>query len=174
MIVLETERLILRRWREADRAPFARMNADPRVMEHFPAPLSTEESDGLVKHIEEQFQRHGFAPCAAELRDGGRFIGFIGLSVPSFDAHFTPCVEIGWRLAADCWGRGLATEGARAVVRYAFDSLGLRDLVSFTVPANVRSRRVMEKLAMARDPAEDFEHPRTGSRHVLYRLSNGL
>jgi len=172
MIVLETERLILRRWRESDRAPFARINADDRVMEHFPAPLSTEESDRMIERMEQNFERHGFSFCAAELRDDGRFIGFIGVSVPSFDAHFTPCVEIGWRLAADCWGRGLATEGAQAMVRYAFESLTLRELVSFTVPGNVRSRRVMEKLGMSHDPEDDFDHPRTLGRHVLYRLSN--
>jgi len=171
MIVIETERLILRRWQEADRAPFARINADDRVMEHFPAPLSSDESDQMMERMEQHFERHGFGLCAAELRDDGRFIGFIGLSVPSFEAHFTPCVEIGWRLAADSWGRGLATEGAQAVVRYAFETLRLRELVSFTVPANVRSRRVMEKLGMTHDPAEDFDHPRTLGRHALYRLS---
>jgi RimJ/RimL family protein N-acetyltransferase len=114
--------------------------------------------------------------CAVELRRGVSFIGFIGLNVPSFDAAFTPCAEVGWRLATHCWGQGLATEGARKIVRYGFDILGLEDLVSFTVPANARSRRVMEKLGMTHDSADDFDHPRLPAghalrHHVLYRLS---
>lgn len=176
MTVIETDRLILRRWRESDREPFARMNADPRVMEHFPALLSADESRRMIERAEEHFLRHGFGWCAAELREERAFIGFIGLFVPAFETHFTPCVEIGWRLAADYWGRGLATEGARATVDYAFHTLGLPGIVSFTVPANLRSRRVMEKLGMTRDPADDFDHPRIPEghplrRHVLYRLA---
>ena len=132
---LETARLILRGWREADREPFARMNADPRVMRHFPAVLSREESDGAIEWIEGQFAAHGFGLFAAELRDSGEFVGFIGLSVPSFEAHFTPCVEIGWRIAAQYWNSGLATEGAAAALRFGFETIGLREIVSFTVPA---------------------------------------
>jgi RimJ/RimL family protein N-acetyltransferase len=144
-------------------------------MEFFPALLSREESDRLADRIEDHFRNHGFGLCAAELRQDHSFIGFIGLAVPSFQAAFTPCVEIGWRLSADHWGHGLATEGARAFVRYAFETIGLDSLVSFTVPANVGSRRVMEKLGMARDPADDFDHPNLPEghplrRHVLYRL----
>src|SRR5215467_11972526 len=146
MTILETERLILRNWRVADRQPFAQMNADPRVMEFMPATLSTSESDVLVDKIEKHIQTHGFGPFAAELRECPSFIGFIGLSIPSFQARFTPCVEVGWRLSAIHWGKGLATEGAREVIRYAFGVLRLDDVVSFTVPTNVRSRRVMEKL----------------------------
>ena len=176
MIVAQTERLILRRWLASDREPFARMNADPRVMEFFPNVLSREESDALVtERIEPHFEQYGFGLYAAELRESRAFIGFVGLAVPSFEAHFTPCVEIGWRLAAEYWGRGLATEGAREIVRYAFDTLELDAIVSMTVPANVRSRRVMEKLGMTHDPADDFDHPRLPEahplgRHVLYRL----
>ena len=175
MIVAETGRLILRRWRPSDREPFARMNADPRVMEHFPAPLSRAESDQLVNRIESHFAARRFGLCAAELRDKRTFIGYIGLAVPSFEARFTPCVEIGWRLDVAHWGRGLATEGAREMVRYAFEELGLDQLVSMTVPANIRSRRVMEKLGMTRDPRDDFDHPNLPPghplrRHVLYRL----
>jgi RimJ/RimL family protein N-acetyltransferase len=171
-----TERLILRPWRDADREPFSRLNADPRVMEFMPHVLSKEESNALADQIESDFREHGFGVWAVELRRDGRFIGFNGLNVPSFEAHFTPCVEIGWRLAADCWGQGLATEGAKAAVSQAFETLGLAELVSFTVPANVRSQRVMEKLGMAHDPADDFDHPRLPAghplrRHVLYRLS---
>ena len=172
---LRTERLILRNWREGDREPFARMNADAAVMEFFPAPLSRSESDALVDRAIAHFVEHGFGPWAVELRESGAFIGFIGLSAPRFEAAFTPCVEIGWRLEAEHWGKGLATEGARAVVQRAFDGLGLGEIVSFTTEANQRSRRVMEKLGMSRDPKEDFDHPSIAEghplrRHVLYRL----
>jgi RimJ/RimL family protein N-acetyltransferase len=160
--MIETPRLILRSWRDSDRDPFARMNADPRVMEFFPACLSREESDAL-------FDRARLSVRAAELRETGDFIGFIGLSVPTFEAHFTPCVEIGWRLAAEHWGRGLATEGAQAVLATA-----VGPIVSFTSVQNVRSRRVMEKIGLTHDPADDFDHPRLPAghplrRHVLYR-----
>jgi len=170
-----TDRLLLRRWRESDREPFARMNADPRVMEHFVAPLTRAESDVMIDRIEARFVDRGYSLWAAELRASGEFIGFVGLSVPGFQAHFTPCLEIGWRLTAEHWGKGLATEGAQAVVRHAFEVLSLDELVSFTVPANVRSRHVMEKLGMTRNPAEDFDHPNIPAghrmrRHVLYRL----
>ena len=178
MAIVTTERLILRRWKESDRAPFARMNADARVMEFMPATLSGEESDRWVDEIENRFERHGFGLCAAELRENGEFIGFVGLLVPSFEAAFTPCVEIGWRLAAEYWGQGLATEGARAMVRHAFENLGIEELVSFTATGNARSRRVMEKIGMSHNSEEDFEHPRLADghvlrRHVLYRLRRG-
>jgi RimJ/RimL family protein N-acetyltransferase len=173
--ILMTNRLVLRRWRDSDREPFARMNADPRVMEFFASQLSREESDALVDRIEAHFERHGFEPFAAELRGDGSFIGFIGLHIPSFEAHFTPCVEIGWRMAAEYWGQGLATEGGRAVVQYGFQSLSLNEIVAFTVPENTRSLRVMEKLSMTHNPADDFDHPLLPQghplqRHVLYRL----
>ncbi len=174
--MIETARLILRTWNETDREPFARMNSDPRVMEFMPRCLNAAESSSWVDWIKDHFARHGFGLYAVELKSDGRFIGFIGVQVPSFEAHFTPCVEIGWRLAADCWGKGLATEGASAVVRHTFDVLGLASLVSFTVPANIRSRRVMEKIGMSRSPADDFDHPKLPEghplrRHVLYRLA---
>ncbi len=148
-------------------------------MEFMPGVLSPEQSDALADGIEAHFRRHGFGLCAAELRVDHSFIGFIGLSVPSFQAHFTPCVEIGWRLSADYWGQGLATEGAQEIVRYAFEQIGLNALVSFTVPANVRSRRVMERLGMIRNPADDFDHPALAEghplrQHVLYRLPNAM
>jgi RimJ/RimL family protein N-acetyltransferase len=173
---LTTERLMLRHWRESDRAPFARLNADPRVMEFMPCTLSAAESDALAERIEMNFRQHGFGLFAVELCQSGEFIGFIGLNIPSFQAPFTPCVEIGWRLAAEHWGRGLATEGARAVLRYGFEGLRLKQIVSFTVPANTKSRRVMEKLGMRHDPKDDFDHPRLPEnhplrRHVLYVLS---
>ena len=175
LVELRTERLLLRRWRAADREPFAALNADPRVMEHFPALLSREQSDERVERIEAHFQQHGYCQWAVEIPGVTPFAGFIGLSVPQFEAHFTPCVEIGWRLAANCWGRGYATEGARAALLFGFEELALAEIVSFTVPANVRSRRVMEKLGMTHDPADDFDHPLLPAghplrRHVLYRL----
>lgn len=174
---LRTERLILRRWRKADREHFARMNQDPAVMEFFPATLSREESDAMVDRIEMRFVDRGFSLFAAELYRSGEFIGYVGLSVPAFQAAFTPCVEIGWRLTAQYWGKGLATEGARAVADYAFGKLRLSELVSFTTAGNVRSRRVMEKIGMTRDPDEDFDHPSLPAghplgRHVLYRLKS--
>ena len=177
MIVAATERLILRRWRASDREPFAQLNADPRVMEFMPSVLTREESDALIDRIEADFDLHGFGVCAVELREEASFLGFVGLNVPRFKAAFTPCVEIAWRLAADCWGHGFATEGARAMVRYAFETLKLEARVSFTVPANLRSRRVMEKIGMTHDPAEDFDHPNVVPghplrRHVLYRLTH--
>jgi len=175
---IETDRLFLRRWRDPDREPFARLNRDRRVMEFFPGPLSAEQSDALVDRIEAHFDQHGFGLWAAESRAAGDFIGFIGLAIPRFEAAFTPCVEIGWRLDPAHWGKGLATEGAQAVVRHAFDVVGLDEIVSLTVPGNVRSRRVMEKLGMTHDPKEDFDHPilppgHPLRRHVLYRLKRG-
>jgi RimJ/RimL family protein N-acetyltransferase len=176
MATIETERLLLRQWHAGDRKPFALINQDPEVMEYFPVLLSRAESDELVDRIEAHFRRHGFGLWAAELRESEEFIGFIGLAAPRFEAAFTPCVEIGWRLAHRQWGKGLATEGARAAMRHGFEHIGLPSLVSFTVPANVRSRRVMEKLRMTHNPADDFDHPLLHAghglrRHVLYRLS---
>ncbi|HKR85200.1 MAG TPA: GNAT family N-acetyltransferase, partial [Terriglobales bacterium] len=172
---IETQRLVLRCWRSSDLEPFAKINADPNVMEFFPAPLTSPQSDALVAKIERHFRRHGFGLYAVDLKDPGGFVGFIGLSVPAFHAHFTPCVEIGWRLSSDTWGKGLATEGAEAVLKYSREVLRLKDVVSFTVPVNVRSRRVMEKIGMTRDPADDFDHPQLPPghplrRHVLYRM----
>jgi len=173
---LITERLLLRHWRDSDRLHFQRMNADPRVMEFFPEPLTAEASDALFARAREHCNLHGFGPFAVELLDTGTFIGFIGLSVPAFDAHFMPAVEIGWRLGFEYWGRGLASEGARAALEFAFNDVGLEQVVSFTVPANLRSRRVMERLGMTHDPADDFEHPRLSEghplrHHVLYRAA---
>jgi RimJ/RimL family protein N-acetyltransferase len=165
----------LRRWRESDRAPFARMNADARVTEFLGGPLSASGSNLLADRIERHFEERGFGLYAAELLEHGSFIGYIGLASPKFSAHFTPCVEIGWRLDLPYWGRGFATEGAREVARHAFEDLDLTEIVSFTVPANLRSRRVMEKLGMTHDAADDFDHPNFAAgdplrRHVLYRL----
>jgi ribosomal-protein-alanine N-acetyltransferase len=169
---ISTERLRLRRWIQSDRLPFAEMSADPRVMEHFPSVLSRAESDAMVDRIEVHFEHNGFGLWAVEVREHSPFIGFVGLSVPSFEAHFTPCVEVGWRLASQFWGRGYATEAARAAVQFGFGPLALREIVSFTVPENERSRLVMDRLGMTHDLADDFDHPAQPDRrrHVLYRL----
>jgi RimJ/RimL family protein N-acetyltransferase len=172
---LRTARLLLRPWRDEDRAPFASLNADPLVMRHFPAPLSRPESDALAERLARQLDGRGFGLWAVEIPGLAPFAGYVGLAVPAFEAPFTPCVELGWRLARAWWNRGYATEGARAASAYAFETLRLPELVSFTVPDNVPSRRVMEKLGMTRDPAEDFDHPGLPPghplrRHVLYRL----
>ena len=145
-------------------------------MEHFAAALSREESDLLASRIEAHFEQRGFGLWAVEIPNVTTFAGFIGLSVPSVEAPFTPCVEIGWRLASEYWGLGYATEGARAVLDFAFTELGLDEVVSFTVPGNLRSRRVMETIGMAHNPADDFDYPvRSGGqpprRHVLYRIA---
>ena len=172
---LRTDRLLLRRWLPEDRTPFARLNADARVVEFLPGPLSREESDAWADRIEAHFQEHGFGLWAVEIPGVTPFAGFIGLSIPRFEAHFMPCVEIGWRLDADHWNRGYATEGARAALGFGFETLQLEEIVSFTVPANVRSRRVMEKISMRHSASDDFDHPLLPDghplrRHVLYRL----
>jgi RimJ/RimL family protein N-acetyltransferase len=177
-VAFETARLRLREWRETDRAPFAEMNADPEVMRYFPSTLTVEQTDALLGWIRVHFERHGFGLWAAELKETNEFAGYIGLAVPSFEAHFTPCVEIGWRLAARFWNRGLATEGAAAALAFAHRGLGLEEVVSFTVPENIASRRVMEKIGMIRDLEGDFDSPRIPkghplSRHVLYRSRRG-
>jgi RimJ/RimL family protein N-acetyltransferase len=177
--MIETERLLLRPWCDTDREPFHRLNADPRVMEFFPAIPTREQSDALVARCQQHFDLHGFTFFAAELRETGDLIGFIGIFHTPFEAHFTPCVEIGWRLAFEHWNRGLATEGARAVLRYGFEQLRLAEIVALTAPDNVRSRRVMEKLGMTRNPADDFDHPRIPEghpqrRHVLYRVGRSF
>lgn len=173
---LRTERLRLRRWVPGDREAFARLNRDPRVMEHFPGLLTRQESDALADRIEAEFRERGFGRWAVEVPGVAPFAGFVGLSVPRFEAPFTPCIEVGWRLDASYWDRGYASEAARAVLAFASRWLPRDEIVSFTVPANLRSRRVMEKLGMTHSPREDFDHPLLPEghplrRHVLYRLN---
>jgi RimJ/RimL family protein N-acetyltransferase len=172
---LVTERLRLRPWREADLAPFAALNADARTMAFFRGPLDCAESDAFVGWIRDHFARHGFGFWAVEAPGVAELIGMVGLAVVTFDAPFAPAVEIGWRLAPAYWGAGYATEAARAALAFGFGELHLAEIVAFTVPANTRSRRVMERLGMTRSEADDFEHPSLAvghplRRHVLYRL----
>jgi RimJ/RimL family protein N-acetyltransferase len=173
--MIETARLLLRRWRVDDLPAFAEMNADPRVMVYFPRSLEPAESGAMAGRIQTQIDREGFGLWAVEVRGVAEFIGFVGLAIPSFEAHFTPCVEIGWRLAFDHWGRGYATEAALAVLEFGFGRLGLPEVVSFTAKANRRSRGVMERVGMTWDPLEDFDHPALPEghplqRHVFYRV----
>jgi RimJ/RimL family protein N-acetyltransferase len=172
---IQTPRLLLRDWRDEDLAPFAAMNADPVVMEFFPKPLDRAESDAAVARIRDHFASRGFGLWAVEVPGVADFIGFVGLAVPRFEAHFTPCVEIGWRLARSHWGRGYATEAARATLAFGFRDLALDEIVSFTTTANLRSRAVMERIGMTRSADDDFDHPALPEghplrRHVLYRI----
>jgi RimJ/RimL family protein N-acetyltransferase len=172
---LRTDRLLLRDWRPEDREPFASMNGDPRVMEHFPALLTREQSDEFVDRASGFIVEHDWGLWAVERRADARFIGFVGLWQIPWEAPFTPAVEVGWRLAFDAWGHGYATEAATAAITYGFEQLGLDEIVSLTVPANTRSRRVMERLGLTHDPADDFDHPRLPvghplRRHLLYRI----
>lgn len=175
---LETERLFLRRWRAGDLEPFAAMNADTLTMEHFPGVLSRLESDSLANRADASFETHGYGLFAVEVREGAPFIGFVGLNPmePTSGFPFEARAEIGWRITSGQWGHGYAPEAARAVLAFGFETVGLEDVVSFTSSVNLRSRRVMEKIGMHRDPDEDFDHPRVAEghelrRHVLYRLA---
>jgi RimJ/RimL family protein N-acetyltransferase len=167
--------VLLRGWKKSDLEPFAALNGDPAVMEHFPSTYTRAESDAIVEErILPMFAEHGFGWWAVEVPGVAPFIGFVGLQRPGFDADFTPCVEIGWRLAREHWGHGYATEAGRVALRFGFADVGLDEIVSFTVPANRRSIAVMERLGMRYEG--EFEHPRLpeGHRlrtHVLYRLA---
>jgi ribosomal-protein-alanine N-acetyltransferase len=171
---IETQRLLLRQWRESDKAPYAALNADPAVMEHFPRALTTEQSDEMVDVMAARIEGDGYGLWATEVKATGAFIGFIGLNAPRFETAFTPCVEIGWRLAQHAWGNGYAPEGATAVLRFGFEHVAVPndEIVSFTTVANTKSRRVMEKIGLVRDPSRDFDHPNladwSGRHHVLY------
>jgi RimJ/RimL family protein N-acetyltransferase len=180
---LVTDRLILREWRDDDLAPYAALNGDPEVMEHFPFTLTPQQSDEMVDRIRGHWAE-GFGLWAVEVADrspadarlSGRFIGFIGFAAPTWSTSFTPCVEIGWRLSKQAWGHGYAPEGARAALAWAFEHIDLPndEVVSFTTVANHKSRRVMEKIGLVRDPARDFDHPMvfgwSGAPHVLYAI----
>ncbi len=175
-MTVRTTRLILRSWEESDLEPFARLNSDPRVMEYFPSVLSHKESNDLARRIIAKLEEQGWGLWAVSVPGVADFIGLIGLAKPSFEAHFTPTVEVGWRLAFDHWGKGYATEGAKAALAYGFETINLPEIVSFTAVHNMRSRRVMEKIDMHHDPKDDFDHPKLPEghplrKHVLYRLN---
>lgn len=175
MAELVTERLLLRHWRAEDLEPFAALNSDPEVMRYFPSTLTREQSDALGRDLTSRVEERGWGLWAVEVRDSGPFIGFVGLLEHTFEAHFTPAIEVGWRLGREHWGHGYATEAARASVKFGFSELDLAEIVSMTALENARSRRVMERLGMTHDPADDFDHPRVPpgplQRQVLYRLT---
>src|SRR4051812_43011287 len=166
-ISLTTPRLRLRPWRDDDIAPFAALNAYPRVMEYFPATLSLAETEAMVTRIRAYFAEHGYGLWAVELLQGAPLIGFVGLNTPRFEAPFMPAIEVGWRLAFDHWGKGYAREGARAALSFAFKNLGLNEVISYTATTNQRSQRVMSAIGMKRSPAEDFNHPLLAPGHPL-------
>lgn len=173
---IQTKRLLMRPWTQEDLIPFAKMNANPRVREYFPAVLSKEESDQEAKFIIKFSNEHGWGFWAIELPNIAPFIGFIGLENVDFSAHFTPAVEIGWRLDHEYWGQGYATEGARACLAFGFEQLHLKEIVSFTALGNLRSQRVMQKIGMHHSSNDDFDHPKVADdsklkRHILYRIS---
>ena len=183
MTTLTTDRLILRPWTEADFEPFAAMSADPAVMEYFPATLSRAESDAVAERLKSLIEENGIGFWALEVPGEAPFIGFAGIQNVMFEAPFTPApparaVEIGWRLARAHWGKGYASEAARAALAYGFGELGLSEIVSFTAEGNLRSQAVMERIGMTRDAGGDFDHPNLPEghklrRHVLYRISSG-
>ncbi|MGD2168756.1 MAG: GNAT family N-acetyltransferase [Chlamydiota bacterium] len=171
---LLTKRLLLRQWKESDLSLFANINSDRRVMEYFPSTLSKKESDSLAEKIQKELKEKEYGFWAIEVIGVAPFIGFVGLHYPDFQASFTPCIEIGWRLAYEHWGKGYAFEAASKVIDYAFNTLNLQELVSFTTVKNKRSRKLMEKLGMTHNPSDDFDHPKLQKNHplrphVLYR-----
>lgn len=176
-MVLHTPRLILRQWHESDREPFAQVNANPVVMEHYPACLSQQESDALLNRLSQTIVSQGWGLWAVEIKASNQFIGYCGLNPVLFEAPFTPAVEIGWRIDRPFWGQSYAFEAAKAAMTFGFNTLRLAEIVSFTIPANLRSQRLMLRLDMVRDSAGDFEHPKLPERHsmrphILYRKLN--
>jgi RimJ/RimL family protein N-acetyltransferase len=170
-----TERLLLRQWDESDLEPFAALNSDPETMRYFPSMLNREQSDALAREISHAIEQEGWGLWAVEVVDGPRFVGFVGLNEPRFEAHFTPAIEVGWRLARAYWGHGYATEAANAALDFGFRELGLQEVVAMVARHNARSRAVAKRLGMTTDPADDFDHPRVPRgplrRHVLYRMT---
>lgn len=173
-VTLRTQRLLLRPWQDGDAVPFAATNADPAVMEHYPARLTRAESGAQLERIAEHITTNGWGLWAVESPGIAPFMGYCGLWPVTFDAPFTPAVEISWRLARPYWGKSYAFEAANTVLTFGFGTLGLAEIVSFTIPANLRSQRLMQRLGMVRNPADDFEHPKLPPGHpmrphVLYR-----
>lgn len=176
ILELESPRLLMRQWRDADLSEFAAMGADPQVMRYFPALLSREESSAFIGRIREHFAQHGFGLWALEHKDSGALIGLTGLLQVGFAVPFTPAVEIGWRLARPHWGMGYASEAATTALRAGFEQLGLQQIISFTADSNLPSQKVMQAIGMQHDPYGDFLHPRLADGHplkphVLYRIT---
>lgn len=174
--IIETERLILRTWKKEDADPYFQINQDPKVIEFLRGPLTMEQVNDFIPAVNNHGDKHGYTLWAACLKETEELMGFIGLNYTNWESNFTPAVEVGWRLGSQYWGKGYATEGAKASLKYGFEKCGLKEIVSFTVPANVRSLRVMEKIGLKRDLNGDFAHPKLAadhklSHHVLYRLS---
>jgi RimJ/RimL family protein N-acetyltransferase len=174
VVEIHTERLVLRRWRDQDRAAFAALNADPAVMEHFASVLSREASDQLIDHFEAAFRRDGFGFWAVTADDSGRLLGMTGLGRVDWLPQCPAAVEIGWRFARSAWGYGYATEAAKAALRFGHRDVSLPEIVSFTATTNIRSQRVMQRIGMVRDQAGDFDRPGLPvghrlRRHVMYR-----
>ncbi len=172
---LRTDRLRLRRWRDADRLPFASLNADPEVMEFLPSTLSRRESDAFVNRIEACFEERGFGLWVVTENTSSHCLGYVGLWPATFESDFTPATEVGWRLARQAWGHGFAQEAAHSVVRDGFERVGLKEIVSFTSEVNLRSEEVMKSIGMTHDPQDDFDHPSVDADdplrpHVLYRI----
>lgn len=175
MIRIETERLILREWKSTDLPLFAAINQDEHVME-FLLPVTELQSAEMVERFQAHLKIHGFGILACEVKSSSEFIGYVGLNIPNFNTHFSPCVEIAWRLAYHAWHKGYATEAAKAMLEHGFNQCGLQEIVAFTVPSNFRSLRVMEKIGLTRDYKGDFIHPKVPPKHplqlhVLYRLT---
>ncbi len=175
MKVIETDRLILRTWKEEDRDAYWQINQDPKVIEFLLGSMSKAQVESFIQNCNKGFEEKGFCLFATELKTSHEMIGFIGLSGTQWEAHFTPAVEVGWRLGSQYWGMGYATEGAKAVLEYGFHTLALDEIVSFTAMLNTRSIQVMERIGMKRDVRDDFVHPKLDlqhplSKHVLYRI----
>ncbi len=179
MDILETERLYLRTWSDADLPPMYKINQDPKVMQYFPSLQDLESTQHFIGKMRKHFDQYGYSLYATFRKDTNEFIGFIGLLTATFTAHFTPATEIGWRLASKHWGQGFATEGAQAVLNYAFSECNIPEIVSFTPTGNTKSRRVMEKIGLQHNSKDDFNHPNVDGhsplkKHVLYRLPKML
>lgn len=174
MIYFETERMVFRDWRELDTVPFRAMNKDPRVMEFFPNTLSDTQTDAFISRINDEFSTYGYGLFAVDEKDKGAFIGFIGFHWAAFQSEFTPCIEIGWRLIFKAWGKGFATEGAKACLKYGFEQLGFDKVLSFTSATNTRSQKVMKKIGMTK--SAEFNHPNVCEDsplkpHVLFKIT---
>lgn len=169
------ERILLRDWCDSDLAAYAQLNADPEVRRYFPSTLSREESDGEASRLRAHAEREGFTFWVLEIPGVTTFAGMVGLILTGFEAHFTPCIEVGWRLARAHWGQGYASEAAKLALKFGFETLQADEIIALTVPANTASRAVMQRIGMQHNPADDFDHPRLAAdhpfrRHVLYRI----